>query len=322
MNEVNNNGADTICFLYPGQGAQYPGMGKDFYDRSIEVRSLFELASDSAGMDLKKLLFEADAEELKKTENTQAAVTLMNLSAAAYLAERGVVSDIAAGFSLGEYSALVDAGIIGIEAVFRLVIERGKAMSAAIEGKGGTMAAVIGLDAEAIDAVLEPVEGVFPANYNAPLQTVISGTEEGVAEAEEKLKAAGARRVIPLKVSGPFHTPLLETAASAFSDILSGFRFHDPVKPLYSNVTGALIRSGEEARSLCVKQITSPVRWTAVEAALCEAGVSLLLESGPGKVLTGLWKGGPACAECHPTDPAEAADLLIESILSRKEQQK
>jgi [acyl-carrier-protein] S-malonyltransferase len=322
MNDISENAKAALCFLYPGQGAQYPGRGKDFYDRSTEVRSLFDLASESVGRDMKELLFEADAEELKKTENTQAAVTLMNLSVSAYLAEKGIVSDIAAGFSLGEYSALVDAGIIGIEDVFGLVIERGKAMSSAIELSGGTMAAVIGLEAAAIDAVLAPIDGVFPANYNAPLQTVISGTAGGVETAVEKLKEAGARRVIPLKVSGPFHTPLLEAAGTAFAEILEGYHFSDPLKPLYSNVTGGLIHSGEEARRLCVRQITSPVRWTRVEDALCAAGVSLLIESGPGKVLTGLWKSGPACAECKPTDTAEAADPLIESILIGKEQQK
>lgn len=315
---MNYNG--KICFLYPGQGAQYPGMGRDLHDSSAVVRDLFDLASDTAGIDMRKLLFEADEQELRKTENTQAAVTLMNLAVREYLSGRGILSDMAAGFSLGEYSALVDGRIIGLEAVFPLVISRGKVMAAAAEGLNGAMAAVIGLDAAAVDTIVGPMEGVYAANYNAPSQTVISGTAGAVEEASVKLKEAGAKRVVPLKVSGPFHTPLLEEAKAAFEELLSAVQFFDPVKPVFSNVTGERIVSGEEARLLCARQITAPVRWTEVEGSLCAAGAAVCVESGPGKVLTGLWKSGPACADCMPADPMDSAERAVETISGDKEQ--
>ncbi|ADK81413.1 ACP S-malonyltransferase [Sediminispirochaeta smaragdinae] len=298
----------TLIFLYPGQGAQYPGMIRDIFEASSGVKELFTLASDCTGIDMKALLFEADETELKKTEHTQAAITLANIAVRKFLSESGIESSAVAGFSLGEYAALADAGVLTEEAVFRLVVERGRLMAEAIEeGAEGAMAAVIGIDAQTVDKIIEGIEGVYPANYNAPLQTVISGTHKGLESAATRLKEAGARRVVPLKVAGPFHTPLLEGASARFAELIEYYQFSSPVKPLFSNVTGTVVVSSEKIRGLCARQIISPVRWTTVESSICEMKPTLAIESGPGKVLSGLWKSSSASVPCLSVDNREAA---------------
>src|SRR6056297_1581886 len=203
-----------LCFLYPGQGAQYPGMGKDLFQASAAVKELFGLASEACECDTEALLFDSNENELKQTQNTQIAITLMNLSVRRYLLEHGFESGGAAGFSLGEWSAYVDAGVISENEVFPIVMERGRLMAETSQElqAGGTssgMAAVIGLPSEQVEEILQRIEAAFPANYNSMEQTVISGESEAIQTAATQLKEAGARRVIPLKVSGPFHTPLL-----------------------------------------------------------------------------------------------------------------
>lgn len=305
-----------LCFLYPGQGAQYPGMGKDLYAASSAVKELFELASEACGRDTKALLFNSDENELKATQNTQIAITLMNLAVRRYLSEHNVESAGAAGFSLGEWSAYVDAGVLSETEVFPLVMERGRLMAEASEelqakGKHSGMAAVIGLPAEQVQEVLQRIDGAFPANYNAVEQTVISGDAAAIQSAASQLKEAGARRVIPLKVSGPFHTPLLLPAGSGFENYMSRVTLRDPIKPLYSNVTGDRLKSSTDVRTNAVLQISSPVQWTREEAEIGAAGYSLCIEAGPGKVLTGLWKKADQRVECRPTDTREKLDELI-----------
>jgi len=304
------------AFLFPGQGAQYPGMARDLHDESARVRDLFVLASDTTGVDVKLLLFEGTEDELKETVNTQISVTLANLSSAAVLAERGIVADGAAGFSLGEYSALVETGVLTAEQVFPLVKLRGELMAkaaAALDRSAGDpgMAAVLGLAPEAVDAALAAakIPDLFGANYNSPVQVVISGTAAALAAGIEALKTAGARRVIPLKVSGPFHSPLLAAAARELETALASVDFKNPAKPLLSNVTGGLVATGAEAKTLAVQQVTAPVRWTTEEQTLLDQGFSRFVEAGPGAVLTGLWNA------FHAAVPALSAGKLEQIAL-------
>ncbi|MCE1206457.1 MAG: ACP S-malonyltransferase [Spirochaetia bacterium] len=289
------------CFLFPGQGAQYVGMAKDFHETSKAVRELFELASEASKIDLRKLLFESDEETLKQTRNTQIAVALAGSAAALNAREHGIIPAGCAGFSVGEWPALAEAGIISHADMFRLVAERGRLMDEAGTRSGGsTMSAVLFLSPEKIEQVIAEsgLKQVWIANYNSPVQCVISGTEADIAVAEEKLKAAGAKRVVRLKVSGAFHSPIMAYAAEAFADFVSDVAFHDPQLAVFSNVTGAKISSGAEARKLASAQIISPVRWIAEEQAITEDGFERCIETGPGTVLAGLWKASGSSIPC------------------------
>ena len=305
------------CFLYPGQGAQYIGMGKDLWSESDAVRDLFREASDETGIDLTAILFDGSDEELLKTENTQVAVTVVNVAAMTYLGERGIVSDACAGFSLGEYSALVDSGILSRAVAFKLVRKRGEMMAEAASAlSGGTagMAAVMGLDLEVAQAVLDkmPDDDIFLANHSGPSQIVIAGTGAALEKADRLFEDAGALRYVRLKVSGPFHSPLMAAAREEMAVYLDEIDFGDPVKPVFANVTGDRIGSGEEARRLCVEQIVSPVRWVATEEKLLEMGFDQVLEVGPGKVLSGLWKSFTKALRCQPAGTSEAiAELQV-----------
>jgi len=305
------------CFLFPGQGAQYPGMAQDLWEASPGVKELFECASDTTGIDVKKLLFEGTEEELKATENTQIAITLASLSANTVLKEYEIESKGVAGFSLGEYSALTEAGVIRLEEVFPIVKARGDAMERAsrrLQSRTGEpgMAAVIGLSYDKIVEIVKNASrgDVFIANYNSPTQIVLSGTAEGLNLAEQLCKDAGARRVVKLKVSAPFHSPLLEEARKEFEEVLEVYNFRDPLKSVYSNVTADLIHSGKEAKELCIKQIVSTVRWVDEEEKLIEHGYKMCLEVGPGSVLTGLWKAVGGDIKCYPAGKLEEIRML------------
>ena len=300
----------AVCFLFPGQGAQYPGMGKDLWEESKEVKELFELASDSVKMNLNKLLFNSTEEDLKATDKTQIAITLVNLSAGMILKNRGIIPDCAAGFSLGEYSALYEAGVITLEDIFPIVKARGIIMeeeSRALDSPDGNpgMAAVIGLDYEKVNDCMQDIEGVYIANYNSPVQLVIAGTNSGINTAEEACKASGARRVIRLKVSGPFHSPLLTKASERLKDVLENYNFTDPKIPVYSNVTGNQIIKGADAKELCVKQVISTVKWVDVEKNLVQHDYSHYYEVGPGSVLSGLWRSFTKDISCSPAGKLE-----------------
>jgi [acyl-carrier-protein] S-malonyltransferase len=342
-------------FLFPGQGAQYPGMALDFLEGSPggEVRRLFDMASEICGRDMTALIGNADGETLKRTDISQPAVTLANLAAAACLADRGFRPSGCAGFSLGEYAALVTAGMLGPEDCFRLVKVRGEAMQAAadriaLEAAGETagmaqppgmaqpsgmaqppgtarppgmaqppgMAAVIGLAPERAEALIAEwaaggLSGLYPANINSPRQLVVSGTAAALAEAERRFKEAGARRVIRLRVAGPFHSPLVAEAAEKFRPALEAIPFSDPVIPFYSNVTGKAVPSGREAKALALRQITEPVRWIDEERAISEAGgIGVLLECGPGRVLQGLWRDFGSPVPCYAAGTVEDIRIL------------
>lgn len=285
------------CFLFPGQGAQFPGMGKDLYDGHPEAKEVFEASTRAAGFDVAELIFSGTEDELKQTDRSQVAITTVNLAARRVLMKNGIESSGAAGFSLGEYAALVDSGILSESDALGLVTLRGQIMervSRSLDSDGGSagMAAVIGLSPERVTECLSAagVSEAFPANLNSPTQTVLSGTAAGLEQAAEALKGCGARRVITLKVSGPFHSPLMQAAKDDFSKELAKVDFNDPAKPVYSNVKGSAIDSGSEARELCAEQLVAPVRWVDEENAILADGYDQLLEVGPGEVLGGLWK--------------------------------
>lgn len=281
------------CILFPGQGAQSIGMGKDLYDADADVRSLFEEAAEAARLDLAALIFSGTEEELKQTQNAQLALALIDSAAALVLRKQGVVADGAAGFSLGEWAALAAAGVVSFGEMIRLVAERGRLMDEAGRRSGGsTMSAVLGLDPAAIEAALKSagIKDAWIANYNAAGQSVLSGTEAGIIAAEEAVKAAGAKRAIRLKVSGAFHSPIMRYAYDGFKELLSDVQFKDPAIAFYSNVTGGRVSSGEELRHLAAEQIISPVRWIDEEKAIVADGYGRILEAGPGTVLAGLWK--------------------------------
>lgn len=301
------------CFLFPGQGAQYPGMGKDLWESSDAVKSLFECASDTTGLDVQKIIFEGSEEELKETDKTQISITLINLAVSAVLKEQGIESQGCAGFSLGEYAALVESGILSAEEIFPLVKRRGEFMAKASSASGETgMAAVIGLSPEKIDELIggSGIEGLYVANFNSPIQVVLSGTLDGLAKGEPLCKEAGAKRFIKLKVSGAFHSPLMQEARTALEEELNKYTFNDPVKPIYSNVTGKIISSADEAKKLCGEQVTSSVRWTAEETSLINDGFQRCIEAGPGMVLSGLWKAFNKDIKCYPAGTLEQIQNL------------
>lgn len=282
----------------------------DLWEESRKVRDLFERASEAAGFDVRTILSTGTAEDLAATDKAQILITLVNLSAATVLAERGIEPAGCAGFSLGEYAALCTAGVLGIEPAFSIVKVRGELMEKASRGldaSGGRpgMAAVLGLPAEKAAEVVRGIEGVYVANHNSPVQLVLSGTAAGLSLAEERLKAAGAKRLLRLKVSGPFHSPLMEGARTAFAEALAGFAFADPVLPVYSNVTAGPIGSGAEARALCARQVVSPVRWVDEETRIVADGHREFREAGPGTVLTGLFKALRPDVDCRPSGTVE-----------------
>jgi [acyl-carrier-protein] S-malonyltransferase len=292
-----------VVYLFPGQGAQYSGMAMDFLS-SDAVKSLFDTASEIFGKDVKELL-QSDADNLKRTDVSQPTITLANLAAAVYLGEQGYSPTSCAGFSLGEYAALVSAGILDAADCLRLVKARGEAMQKTSdslrEASGGDaaaapgMAAIVGLAPGLVEDLIAQwsaagLKDLYAANINSPKQLVVSGTAAALTEAETRFKEAGAKRVIRLQVAGPFHSPLMADSAAAFAPVLEAATFRDPVIPIYSNVTGKQISSGEEAKKLALLQITSPVRWIEEEAAIAQAGAEACLETGPGKVLQGLWR--------------------------------
>jgi [acyl-carrier-protein] S-malonyltransferase len=296
-------------------------MALDFLD-SPAVRELFALASEILDRDMAALIRDSDGETLKRSDISQPAITLANLASAVWLRERGIKPRLCAGFSLGEYAALVCAGVISTEDCFRLVRARGRAMQDSSDRLAGAgmaklpgMAAIVGLSPEQVEALITEwnIEGLYGANFNSPKQVVVSGTAPALAAAAERFKEAGARRVIPLAVAGPFHSPLIADAAAAFAPILEGVTFRDPTLPCYSNVSGTLVHTGAEAKALALRQITEPVRWTAEEAAIAARGdLEAILETGPGKVLQGLWKDSGSPIPCYVAGRRED----IEGILS------
>lgn len=295
----------STALVFPGQGSQRPGMGAAW--RHASCWSLAEDASDLLGRDVGRLLLEADAEELRPTREAQVTTFLLSLMVWETLHDLPDVV-VVAGHSLGEYTGLVAAGVLTIDDGLMLVGARGSAMQAAADAAPGTMAAVLGLEDAAVVAALEDVEGVWPANFNAPAHVVISGTGAGVAAASSAVQAAGARRVLPLPVGGAFHTPLMAPARARLDGALREVTFAHPGVPVLSGVTAQPY--GQDPAALLSQQLTAPVRWRQVLEALPSLGVDRVVELGPGGVLTGLVKRTlPGVRAVSVSSPADLALL-------------
>ncbi|WP_138372562.1 MULTISPECIES: ACP S-malonyltransferase [Oscillospiraceae] len=278
-----------IAFIYPGQGAQKAGMGKDFYENSESARAVFDRASEILDLDMKELCFEEN-DRLDLTEYTQAALVTTCLAMTKVVSEHGIRPDVTAGLSLGEYCAIAVAGGMSEEDAIRTVRKRGILMQNTVPAGEGAMAAVLGMEASAIEEVIEDIEGVTIANYNCPGQIVITGVTAGVEDASEKLKAAGAKRVVMLNVSGPFHSPLLKSAGEELLKELENVEIHKLEIPYVTNVTAEYIQNEEEIKGLLGQQVSSSVRWEQSIRKMIEEGVDTFVEIGPGKTLAGFMR--------------------------------
>jgi [acyl-carrier-protein] S-malonyltransferase len=275
------------AYVFPGQGAQFSGMGKELFETSREARARFEEADEVLGFALSKIMFEGTADELKATRVTQPAVFLHSMAAVA--AADAFTPDMTAGHSLGELSALVAARSLNFSDGLRLVSKRAEAMQKACEAEPSTMAAVLGLADEKVEEICAETEGVVvAANYNCPGQLVISGSVPAVEAAAAKLKEAGARRALILPVGGAFHSPLMQPAAAELKAAIEATEFHAPVCPVYQNVTAEASTDPQTIQKLLIEQLTAPVRWTQSVQKMVEDGASSFTELGPGKVLQGL----------------------------------
>jgi [acyl-carrier-protein] S-malonyltransferase len=278
------------AYVFPGQGSQFSGMGKDLYDSSSAAKERFERANEILGFSLSSILFEGSADELKATRVTQPAVFLHSMAAVAALGD-SFKPDMTAGHSLGEFSALVAAGALSFEDGLILVSKRAEAMQKACEVKPSTMAAVLALADEVVEKICDDTPGiVVAANYNCPGQLVISGEIDAVNEAAGRLKEAGAKRALVLPVGGAFHSPLMEPAGQELKEAIQSTEFKTPICPVYQNVTAQPSTEPEVIKDLLIEQLTAPVRWTQTVEKMVADGATHFTELGPGKVLQGLVK--------------------------------
>ncbi|MGY3791381.1 ACP S-malonyltransferase [uncultured Aquimarina sp.] len=278
------------AYVFPGQGAQFSGMGLDLYENSEVAKELFHKANDILGFEITKIMFEGTAEELKETKVTQPAIFLHSVILSKVLGD-AFKPDMVAGHSLGEFSALVASGALNFEDALQLVSKRALAMQKACELKPSTMAAVLGLEDEVVEKVCEEIEGiVVAANYNCPGQLVISGEVEAIEKACEVLKEKGARRALVLPVGGAFHSPLMEPAREELAAAIEATNFSTPTCPIYQNVTTTAVTDPEEIKKNLIAQLTAPVKWTQSVKNMMKDGATSFTEVGPGKVLSGLVK--------------------------------
>ena len=277
------------AFIFPGQGAQYVGMGRDFYETFPVCRGVMDKASEISGLDLKEICFEEN-EKINITEYTQIAMLAVETAILKALEEKGITPDAAGGLSLGEYGALITSKAMTMEDAFAVVRKRGIFMQEAVP-TGGAMSAVLGTDASIIEKICQETEGIVSiANYNCPGQIVITGEAQAVEKASEALKAAGTKRVIPLKVSGPFHSKMLTGAGEKLGEVLQNVELHEVEIPYTTNVTAQFVRDKDQIKDLLVAQVSSSVRWQQCVETMIEDGVDTFVEIGPGKTLSGFMR--------------------------------
>lgn len=278
------------AFVFPGQGAQFVGMGKDLFDQSSKAKEMFHKANKILGFKITDMMFDGTDEDLRQTKVTQPAIFLHSVILASVLEDFD--PSMVAGHSLGEFSALVANKVLTFEDGLKLVAKRANAMQKACEIQPGTMAAVIGMEDDQVEKICASISDtvVVPANYNSPGQIVISGSIEGVEKASEMLKEAGAKRVLPLKVGGAFHSPLMEPARVELAEAINETKFNPGICPIYQNVTGQSVTDPEIIKKNLVAQLTSPVRWTQTMLNMIANGLNSVVEVGPGTVLQGLFK--------------------------------
>lgn len=278
------------AYVFPGQGAQFIGMGKDLYEQSTVAKEMFEKANEILGFDITSIMFEGTDEQLKETKVTQPAIFLHSTILAKVMGDR-FQPDMVAGHSLGEFSALVASGVLSFEDGLRLVSQRAQAMQKACEKEPSTMAAVLGLEDEVVEQICKDIdEVVVAANYNCPGQLVISGSLKGVELACSKATEAGAKRALVLPVGGAFHSPLMEPAREELASAIENTTFKDGVCPIYQNVAAKAVSDSSEIKNNLVAQLTAPVRWTQTMKQMIADGCEEVVEVGPGKVLQGLFK--------------------------------
>lgn len=277
------------AFIFPGQGAQKAGMGKDFYEKYDTAKDVFDSAGKWLDLDMKALCFEEN-DRLDLTEYTQAALVTTCLAMEKVVEEMGLHPDVTAGLSLGEYCAIEAAGGMELKDAVTTVRKRGILMEQAVPAGQGAMAAVLGMTAEEIDEVVDAISDVSVANYNCPGQIVITGKKESVEEASKKLQEAGAKRVVPLNVSGPFHSAMLEEAGEKLADVLEKVTISELQIPYVTNVTAEFVKDHQKIRNLLAKQISSPVKWQQSVEAMIAEGVDTFIEIGPGKTLAGFMR--------------------------------
>jgi [acyl-carrier-protein] S-malonyltransferase len=298
-----------VAFCFPGQGSHELGMGRAFAESRPEAAEVFRVGSEASGLDLERLCFEGSLEELTETSIQQPALVTASLACLRAVEETGVRPDFVVGHSVGEYSALAACGALPVEDAIALVTVRGKATAAAAAERPGAMAAVLGLEDSVIEEICAEIQDVWPANYNCPGQVVVSGTDDAVDRLITEASDRGARRVIKLAVTGPFHSPLVASAAATIAQSLERMELTEPAVPFMSTVT-ARLATREALPGLLVEQLTAPVRFTQAVAALVGEGVSLFVEVGPGQVLSGLVRRcDRTVTSVSVSDPVSLANL-------------
>ena len=302
-----------IAFIYPGQGAQVCGMGQEFYEQTEIGKQVFDLATELLGFSVPELCF-TENDRLDITEYTQAAMVTASIAMTKVLESKGVKPDVTAGLSLGEYCALYAAGVMSEADAIATVRQRGILMQEEVPAGQGAMAAILAMDAAAIEEVIADMDGVQIANYNCPGQIVISGKKEAVENACEKLKEAGAKRAIMLNVSGPFHSRMLTGAGEKLGTVLEKVEVHTPEIPYVANVTAAYVTDAAEVKPLLMKQVSSSVRWQQSVEAMIKDGVDTFIEIGPGKTLTGFMKKIDRTVKVMNIEKLEDVDRVVEAL--------